>query len=353
MFRNKLHIFPSINFGILSIVLAAIVFYGCGNSSNAHSQPAKPSADKNTWTVAPSAQSAPTLVDRVIDAVKSDSDAIVIDDRHNSRSNSDIWHHDDSGTLRNDPLYRRANDLIKQQNFSEAKRVLQQLVDSGTGANSSSVWRRLGDCYYNLLELSSAISVYEKSLALNRENYFSMRGLAFAYLYKGHDYWNARERAKAHTEYAQALKLLQQCMRIYPGDLEAMYGRAMAAEGASRRLYQNALALLGSGDKEKAAAAARNCGEVISEGIESARQRVAKMDKEIGSRSVLGGLLQRQALLNYQFSFHDNALQNIGLAIKAYEAITKISPDNVLAQKELNKCKEFQKKWEGEQLAGG
>lgn len=337
-------------------LLISVILLGCSAlSDNA------PKNEKNKRTEAKEKQwvlsnqsgekaSDSSLMMRVKDMVKSEEvDFSAYDGR--SYKNADIWHHDDTEKLRDNVTYRRANELIKQGNYREAKDVLVGIVN--TSPQSSTVWRNLGDCYYNLLELSSAISAYEKALSINRENYFALRGAAFAHLYYGHDLWSAKDRAHAHSEYGSALKALQQCMRIYPGDAEAMYGRAMAAEGASRRLYQNALALLAKGDTRQAAAAARNCFEIIDEGTEAARQRINKSkDKnEIGPRNVLGGLFQRRAMLCRSMQHNEQAEQSISQAIRAYESILKIAPDNVLAKKELKKCQTLDEQW-GKQQSG-
>lgn len=280
--------------------------------------------------------------DKVKNLVKKDEPAPA--GTYRTRTNKDIWHGEDLSDLENNQEYLRGENALKSHDYQTAKTVFLQLTLQRPG--SSSLWRRLGDGHYNLLELSSAIGAYERAVTLNPENYFALRGLAFAYLYHGHDLWNTADKNLAHDQYGRALKLLQQCLRIYPGDQEAMYGRCLAAEGASRRLYQNALALQKKGDKEAAAAAARNCVEIIDEGIESAKLRINKNQEEVGPRSIIGGLFQRRAILNHQFNQEEHALQNMENATRAYDSILKIDGENILAKKELERCQTLMKQWE-------
>lgn len=335
--------------GLAGVLLSLVA---CGRQPAQNPYPAEPekTSGGQTWTLSSPQGENVGLLDRFTDFVKlNNSEELSV--AEGARAPNEIWHHNDAGNLASDADYARANELLNQQRYADAKELLKEIVNRNAG--SSSVWRRLGDAYYNLLELSSAISAYEKAVSLNRENYFAIRGLAFAYLYHGHDLWNARRPAEAHGEYGKSLKLLQQCMRIYPGDVEAMYGRGMAAEGASRRLYQNALALLGQGKKQEAASAARNCFGVIDEGVEVLRQRVSKANKEIGPRNVIGGLFQRRAILGSRFQYRDAALDSIDQAVRVYESILKIDPENALAKKELEKCTKMRDSLEAETAPGG
>lgn len=249
----------------------------------------------------------------------------------------------------NDPDFEYAVKCAKEQNYSEAKHQLLNIT--ARHPDSSSAWRWLGDCHYNLLELQDAINAYQKALKIHAENYFALRGEAFAHLHLGHEYWRAgtpEKRALAHDQYKQAMKNLQDCLNIYPGDLEAMYGLSMAAEGASRRLYQNAIAQLRANNREVAESDARNCLEIVKVGVDAARQRMFKNPQEVGPRSIAGGLLQRQAMLHYSFRQMDDALESISQACKAYQSILEISPNNYLAKQELDRCQKLQAQWEKE-----
>lgn len=240
--------------------------------------------------------------------------------------------------------YEHALKLIREQNYSEARHLLSEVVEKNP--SNSSAWRWLGDCEYNMQELAEAILAYEKALHLNHENYFAMRGLGFAHLHYGNEMWRAGKRKQAHAQYKKALKLLQACVRIYPADIEAMYGRSMAAEGASRRLYQSAITLYRRGSKQDAEAAANACIKVIDEGIGSARQRMYKNNDEVGPRTIVGGLFQRRGILLDTFGRTDAAVKSMEQAVKTYKSILQISPDNYLAKRELEKCDALVDKWQ-------
>ncbi len=250
----------------------------------------------------------------------------------------DVWMSQDQAT--SDAEYQRATELIAAQQFVEAQAILLDIIQRHP--ESSSAWRWLADCYYNQLQLAEAIRAYQKARSLYPENYFAMRGEGFAHLHYGNELWRLGNRKQAHEEYRQALRTLQECMRIYPGDVEALYGRSMAAEGASRRLYQNAITLLRAQRIPDAESEAGICIEVISEGIESARQRLLKNPDEIGPIIITGGLFQRRAILLKNFKRYAQALDDIDNAVAAYEAVLSISPDNLLAKKELEKCTKYQ-----------
>ena len=196
----------------------------------------------------------------------------------------EVWMNEDQAV--SDEEYDTAKELVAQQQFVEAKEILLNIIQRHP--DSSSTWRWLGDCYYNLLELPDAINAYQKARSLYPENYFAMRGEGFAHLHYGNELWRLGERKQAHDQYRKALKTLQECMRIYPGDAEALYGRSMAAEGASRRLYQNAITLLRNNRTQEAESEAGICVEVIDEGIESARQRLLKNSNELGPIIITG-----------------------------------------------------------------
>ncbi len=249
-----------------------------------------------------------------------------------------VWMSEDKVVT--DEEYEKAKNLVAQQQFAEAKATLQDIIRRHP--DSSTAWRWLGDCNYNLLELPQAIEAYQKALTLYPENYFAMRGEGFAHLHYGNELWRQGERRSAHDQYRQALKTLQECMRIYPGDAEALYGRSMAAEGASRRLYQNAITLLRADKREDAENEAGTCIEVIDEGIECARQRLMKNPNEIGPIIITGGLFQRRAILLKNFKRYPMAADNMAKAIEAYEAVIKLSPGNNLATGELEKCQKYQ-----------
>ncbi|GHS96488.1 hypothetical protein FACS1894139_08840 [Planctomycetales bacterium] len=322
------------------IALTVLTLAGCADLSAPRNDApsAAPSADDWALGVA----SAPSgLTERVRNTVKAEfSDAKVEGEKF--RETDEIWQ-EKLGPLADNPDFQRAEQLRQDRQFAAARDLFLNLTKAYPSA--SGVYRRLGDCYYNLLELHPAVAAYETASRLNPENYFALRGLAFAHLYYGHSLWDAREFVKAHEQYGLALRLLQRCTRIYPADFEALFGRSMAAEGASRRLYQSALALRQAGKAEQAAVAARNCLDVIEEGVETGRQRLRKNLDEVAPKNVIGGLAQRRALLCHEFSALGNAAQSMEQAVNMYEAILKTDPDNALAKQEAEKCRALLEKW--------
>lgn len=337
--------------------LGSVIFCGCGDESTividdqqveteqvTENQPSHKSKPRGMWGVrhvrglfsGDDQSTEVTAEERII----TDGDEEFIEDK--VETTEERWNPEDENLQ--DPDYDYAIKSIRQANYSEAKHLLLNVVKRHP--ESTNAWRWLGDCHYNLLELEQAIQAYRKALSIYPENYFALRGEGFSRLHLGHDLWRSGRRQEAHEEYRQALKILQECMIIYPGDLEAMYGRSMAAEGASRRLYQNAITQLKRNNKELAESEARNCLEIIDEGIESARQRMYKNPDEVGPRSIAGGLFQRRAILQKNFNRLPSAAEDMKQAIKAYESILNISPNNYMAKAELAKCQASLEKWQ-------
>ncbi len=354
---NTFHHFRYLS--ILSVLFITVCITGCGEPdivvTDSATEPGDISGDSSSQTVSTSSTQSETGVGgwwgirQVKSVFRDDSDMEV--DPNNDESlpfaatasdeptdPDQVWMSEDKVVT--DEEYETAKNLVAQQQFAQAQATLQDIIRRHP--DSSTAWRWLGDCYYNLLELPQAIEAYQKALSLYPENYFAMRGEGFAHLHYGNELWRQGERRKAHDQYRKALKTLQECMRIYPGDAEALYGRSMAAEGASRRLYQNAITLLRANKNEEAESEAGICIEVIDEGIESARQRLMKNPNEIGPIIITGGLFQRRAILLKNFKRYSMAADNMTKAIEAYEAVLKLSPGNNLAKGELEKCQKYQ-----------
>ena len=253
--------------------------------------------------------------------------------------------------------------LVKSHQFAEAKTVFQSVSEQNPKSDEACRW--LGDCHYNLMELQPAIDAYARATEINPNNYFALRGRGFALLYLGHDVWRAYEEAcgrkeyeaaqghltQAHENYKLGLEVLQKCMQLYPGDDEASYGRAMAAEGASRLLYSNAVTLQKKSKKTEAEAWADNCMQIVDEGIKAAEVRIQKRPDENppGPRALVGGLFLRRAVLLKEFGQTDQALVDLDKAITMHKAIlAEVDRNNVKAQGQFKQCEELKAKWQSE-----
>ncbi len=238
-----------------------------------------------------------------------------------------------------DPRYREAVELIRQKaNFSQARELLREVVRDYP--RNSEAWRWLGDSHYNLMELDQAIEAYRRARELNPDNYYAMRGEGFALLYLGHQQYARGQRDAAHDSYRDSLDILQMCLRFYPADMEAMYVRAMACEGASRKLYGNALRYLNAGEKQQGMPEARNCLEVIDEGVQAAAERIRYNRQEVGPRLIMGGLYHRRAVLLYRFGYLDKAVESIQSAVQTYEDIIQdVDPTNAAAKAHAEDCR--------------
>ncbi len=213
-----------------------------------------------------------------------------------------------------------AQELVQGGRFAEAKAKLTALIEKHPDNAETRRW--LGDTHYNLLELDEALAAYEKALELDADNYYARRGRGFALLYRGHRQYANRLRAEAHESYREALKTLRECLRHYPEDIEAHYVMTMACEGASRRLYTNAIRLHNSGDQDpEAEDAARACLEMIDRGIEAAQKRIEHQPAEKGPRLLLAGLFHRRGALLDKFERPKKAAENLQQAIEAYRGI--------------------------------
>lgn len=248
-----------------------------------------------------------------------------------------------------DPEFDEAIRLVQADNFVQARAIFLQIIERNPADDDA--WRWLGDCNYNLMELHNALEAYQEARRLNPRNYFAQRGEGLTRLHYGHELWRTRKQREAHEQYRQAIEILQNCTRQYPGDMDAMYGRAMAAEGASRLLYMNAILLLSRREQQLAETELRNCLDVIVEGIQAAELVTRSMTDSgqeaasIGPLNISGGLYQRHAMLLHTFKRDNDALQSMQLAAERYRLILRIDPTNLKAQEELNRCQAKLQEW--------
>ncbi len=268
-----------------------------------------------------------------------------------------------SNGQRGSAQFENAVNMVKNNRFAEAKSLL--LSETSASPNNPAVWRWLGDAQYNLLELQDAIDSYQSALRLDPNDYYALRGQGFAYLHRGHELWrkmmeelNLSQRdqaaatfAQAHENYRQSLAKLGDCLRRAPNDSEAVYGEAMAAEGASRKLYSNAISYikLGPENRERAELFAENCIQVINKGVERAGERARQNPGESGPRALLGGLYLRKAMLYQQLGRNELALQELRNSHGVQKSILdEIDKNNQTAQKGVADCEAYWKQWGGQ-----
>lgn len=239
--------------------------------------------------------------------------------------------------------------LVQTDNFVQARSLFQEIIDDHP--TNAETWRWLGDCNYNLMELGKALEAYQEAQRLNPKNYFARRGEGLARLHNGHKIWITGKQLEGHAEYLRSIAILRQCVLEYPADMDAVYGRAMAAEGTSRLLYMNALLLLSRGELQLAEAELRSGLDVILEGIEAAEVVIHSMADSgneaasVGPLDINGGLHQRHAMLLHTFKRENEAIQSMHLAVERYRMILRIDPTNLKAEEELNRCLTKLEEW--------
>ncbi|MCL2000182.1 MAG: tetratricopeptide repeat protein, partial [Planctomycetes bacterium] len=258
--------------------------------------------------------------------------------------------------------FQNAVQLVKENRFREAKAILTD--ETSRDPLNASAWRWLGDCHYNLLELDAAIEAYRRALARDPNDYYALRGSGFANLHRGHEHWRRmqdevargqREQgaatfSQAHENYKTSLELLGLCLRRAPNDGEAIYGEAMAAEGASRKLYSNAVSFLrlGPENRERAEIFAENCLTVINKGIERATMRSQQNPGDSGPRALLGGLYLRKAILFNHLGKNELALIELKRARDVQQSILdEIDKNNATAQRSIQECDAYWEAWGG------
>ena len=260
------------------------------------------------------------------------------------------------------PQFENAVRMVKENRFSEAKSILSS--ETSRNPSNAAAWRWLADCHYNLLELDDAVSCYQRSLERDPNDYYALRGQGFAYLHRGHEQWRrmqdevargqketaAATFAQAHENYKKSLEMLGLCLRRAPNDGEAIYGEAMAAEGASRKLYSNAISYLklGPDQRERAELFASNCITVINKGVERSRERAKQNPGEAGPRALLGGLYLRKAILYHQLGKNDLALIELRNSRDVQQSIIdEIDKNNPTALKNIREVETYWEEWGG------
>ena len=266
--------------------------------------------------------------------------------------------------------FDEAVTMMEAAHFVNAMEILEELVLAEP--TNAAAFRRLGECHYNLMEFEEALTAYERAGELRpnaNEGYYIQRGEGFAHLHYGHQLWKQMDRERgsgqlesaadtftsAHEHYKKALEILTLCLNRAPDDVEAVYGRAMAAEGASRKLWSNAISHLNYGQIERAHVFADNCIVVINAGLESAQRRASdpKFQGETGPYALMGGLYERKATLYQRLGKTDLALIELNNAMGAQRAVLNIDKHNATALEKLEGCEKYRLEWTSQTAATG
>ncbi len=253
-----------------------------------------------------------------------------------------------------DSDYARAVRLARAHDFEQARELFRGVV--ARNPRNAEAHRWLADCHYNLLDLERAIESYETALNLDPNNFFARQGMGFAHLHRGHEFWRRAEetgdaslRQRAHDHYKESLYILRQCLDMAPNESDAMYGLAMAAEGASRLLYATAVDYRQNGRQTDAELVRGRAVDIIDEGIAAADRRIGTHQLDKGPRLLKGGLLLRKATLSYKFGDRQQAMEQLQRSIRVQEEILNdIDPSDPDARQMLEQNRTFLQQWQSE-----
>lgn len=243
-----------------------------------------------------------------------------------------------------DSDYTKAIKLMKAAKLKEASQLLEQYL--AVNPAHAEAWRQLGDCRYNLGQVEKALQAYRLSLRKDNRNYLAERGRGIAALYMGYDYFSKGDKRLAHSYFQTALNSLHSCLSANPKDKLAQYGQALAAEGASRKLYNIAQKALGGKNHEQAKEIIRNCLDIIDVAISATNSRISDKPQDGEARMLLGCLLLRRAKVLQPFGHYEEATQNITDALNAFKPLTTNNTrHSQIAQVQADICRELIKKW--------
>lgn len=234
-------------------------------------------------------------------------------------------------TLELDPEFKKGVRLVQGGEFKEGKQIFLKLLEGNP--NDAEGWRWLGDCQYNLMEFEKAIASYQKALKLNPSNYFAKRGEGLGLFHLGNQRWMGEKQEEAHKHYLQSEAILQECIRQYPADMDAMFGLVMVAEGKSRLPFREAIHHLAEGEQEKAEEAFRMCVQIIENGTNAAQIVLVWMEagNDVAKPALLlhiaANLQERKAVLFDTFNHQAEAVEAIRHAVEFYRRCTELAPD--------------------------
>lgn len=251
---------------------------------------------------------------------------------------------DSRGTQQEKERYTAAVALMREGRLEEAERELLNFL--AVESDHAEGWRRLGDCRYNLGKVSEALGAYRIALRKEKDNYLAERGQGVAALYLGYDSWEKGNSKQAHTYFQTAMNSLYACLQVRPEDELARYGQALSAEGVSRQLYVIAVAALDTENREQAKEVIRNCLDILDAAIQATETRMEQRPQDSEARMLLGTLLVRRARILQPFGHVDEAQTNIQQAIRAFDAVVKLSGKrSSLAKGQIEICQALLQKW--------
>lgn len=246
--------------------------------------------------------------------------------------------------------YERAVAYMRERKFSRALPHIESALEMAP--ESARVHSLRGDCLYQLLRFDEAIEAYQKARELDANYYPALRGLGFVYLNLGNQYYNEGEAQKAFDSYSQSLTLLRQAFRILPSDIRAAYGRAWAAEGLARFYYNRALYLKGRNDLQGAETQRDRSNAFCNEALKNAMVYQRSRPAEAQPRALVGRILERQAMLAYEFENPVAAAQHLKNAIAAWRSILEeVDREHQAAQEQVNRLELLLQRWQTQEAA--
>ncbi len=256
----------------------------------------------------------------------------------------DIEKSPDSPVPSEDAGYLAILKLMREGKIETAQNALKEfLVDH---PDHPDAWRQLGDCRYNLGMVREALDAYRIALRKDSRNYLAERGRGIAALYLGYESYSKGDTKLAHTYFQTSLNSLHSCLSANKDDKLARYGQALAAEGASRKLYEIARKALGGENHEQAKDIIRNCLDIIDVAAQASRERMQQKPEDSEARMLYGCLMMRRAKVLQPFGHQKEALDNIKSALEAFQPVA-LSKDkkSQIAQGQVSICRDLMKAW--------
>ena len=218
--------------------------------------------------------------------------------------------------------YQKAQRLTEAGEYKKAIPLWEKIVEEQP--RNDEALRYLGDCKYNIEQFDEAVDCYKRARKLNPNNYLALRDWGFTELNAGHAVLKEGKPDAAMERYAESLRLLREANKVFAGDSDAVYGRALAANGASQLVAAQARQLKERNDDIREAEKRRDqCLDLCSEGIEAASFRINRKVNEPGPRALVANLFKRRADLLYAFGRLPEAIDAAQLSQRSWQSIVK------------------------------